>query len=88
MSRKSATSSREAGLPACRFIVQGVAAERNVRGQEMRRVRLAPLKSAALQTEGDRDADPDAHISALFNPTEAKRFQVGDEFDVIFREVK
>lgn len=80
-------------MPVCRFSVSTVAIEPNVRGQQMRRIELRPLPSEAFQHEdpppgGMAVAEPDANIRMLCNRAFAKRFALGDEFDVRFSEVE
>lgn len=78
-------------MPACRFRVRAVTVEPNVRGQEMRRVHLSAVDSDAFSAGEKAEkvpvpAAPDGAISILVNREYAKRFQVGDEFDVAFHE--
>ena len=78
-------------MPACRFVVRSVSVEPNVRGQKMRRLQLSAVESDAFTSEeslpdGVTPPPPDGSISVLVNAGYAKRFQVGDEFDVSFRE--
>lgn len=71
-------------MSACRYRVVGVRIEPNVRGLEMRRVELVALHSDPFGT--DATVPPNGHISQVVTEEYAQRFQVGDEFDVMFRE--
>jgi len=71
-------------MSACRYRVAGVHIEPNVRGVEMRRLELVALHSDPFGD--DATVPPNGHIAQLVTKEFAKRFQVGDEFDVIFRE--
>lgn len=78
-------------MAACRFRVRSVAAEPNVRGQDMRRVCLQAVESDAFEAGAGAEkvpvlATPDGSMSLLVNREFARRFQPGDEFDVIFHE--
>jgi hypothetical protein len=78
-------------MPVCRFSVVKVALEPNVRGQRMRRVELRAVVSDAFVSadrlpDGMSAPDPDGFITLLVNPKFAEKFQLGDEFDVPFRE--
>jgi hypothetical protein len=79
-------------LPKFRFEVTGKVKARNIRGQEMRRVTLAAVESEAFASpeplaKGQPPAPPDGAISILVNPEFAKAFDIGDQFDLIPREV-
>lgn len=76
-------------MAACRFKVVGIAAEPNVRGQEMRRVRLMAIDSEPFQAAPSSaknpapqptPCSPDGSISILVNPIFAKQFSIGEVF--------
>ena len=74
-----------------RFVVRSVSVEKDLKGQEMRRVLLTavagePFKSDAEIVPAGGHPDPEGTMSILVNRSFAKRFQPGDEFDVSFRE--
>jgi hypothetical protein len=73
-----------------RFAVTQVSVEPNIRGQAMRRVRLQAIAGEAFEApalpEGQTPAEPDGAISLLVTPAFARRFSLGDEFDVMLRE--
>lgn len=78
-------------MAACRFRVSRVAIERNVRGQEMRRVDLHAVPSDAFLSDdelpdGLTAPEPDGSISLLVSKSFAKKFALGDEFDIVMRE--
>ena len=57
----------------------------------MRRLHLLAVPSDAFLADGAVPVgvlapDPDGEISLLVNPSYAKRFQLADEFDVMFHE--
>lgn len=80
-------------MPACRFVVRSVSAEPNIRGQKMRRLQLQAIESDAFLSDealpdGVSAPEPVGSISVLVSASFAKRFQVGDAFDVQFREAE
>jgi hypothetical protein len=79
------------GLPKFRFEVTGKVKAPNVRGQEMRRITLAAVPSEAFllpaPAEGVPPAGPEGHINILVTVDFARQFDIGDQFDLIPREV-
>ena len=73
-------------MAACKFRVRGVTVENNVRGIEMRRITLVAMPSEPFSTGEENDPGPDGRIDILVHPDYAKRFEAGDEFDLMFRE--
>lgn len=77
-------------MSACRFRVASLAVEPDLRSHPMRLVTLTALESEPFTPDsaikGAAPAPPVGLISMLVSPSYAKRFSVGDEFDVIFRE--
>lgn len=68
-----------------RFHVVSVAAENNLRGIPMRRVTLRASPAEGFGSEQKNAAPPDGSISMLVTLQAAKKFQIGDEFPVIFQ---
>jgi len=69
------------------YRVISVSVERNLRGVEMRRVKLAALDGEAFQS-GDANTPPApavGEISELVTPAEAEKLQPGAMFSVTFR---
>lgn len=80
-------------LPKFRFEVTGKAKAANERGQEMRRVTLRAVPSEAFLAdarlpEGTTAPGPDGTISVLVSVRFAAAFDIGDQFDLIPREVQ
>jgi hypothetical protein len=80
-------------MPACRFVVRSVSVEPNIRGQQMRRLQLQAIESDAFVADEPLPDNvpapaPVGNISVLVSASYAKRFQLGDEFDVSFREAE
>jgi hypothetical protein len=77
-------------MAACRFRVSSVSVEKNIRGQEMRRLRLIAVAGDAFDAgplpEGRTPAEPSGDISMLVNESFARKFSLGDEFTVPFME--
>lgn len=74
-----------------RFVVKSVSVEPNVRGQRMRRVQLTAVTGDEFVSDDPlpekvSQPSPEGSISLLLSATAAKRFQVGDEFDLAFHE--
>lgn len=78
-------------LPKFRFEVSGKTKANNIRGQVMRRVTLSAVPSEAFllpaPSEGQPPAPPEGAISILVTEAFAKQFDIGDQFDLIPREV-
>jgi len=73
-------------MPACRFHVIRVGVEPDLRGEPMRRVVLRALPSDAFRSDAESAPPPDGEISLLVTPAYAKKFAIGDEFDLAFHE--
>lgn len=80
-------------LPKFRFEVTGKAKANNIRGQEMRRLTLKAVESEAFLSTTPLPAgvtkpdEPFGSIDVVVNPDFAKQFDIGDQFDLIPREV-
>jgi hypothetical protein len=74
-----------------RVVVKSVSVEPNIRGLRMRRVHLSAIAGDEFVSddplpENVTDPGPDGSISLLLSASAAKRFAVGDEFDLAFHE--
>lgn len=73
-------------MATCRFKVTSISAEPDIRGREMRRIKLAavdsepfePTKTAAGKPQA-QPASPDGAVSMLVSVAFAKTLDIGDE---------